>query len=111
MNIQDDLQQRKNEIAKISAYSSLRNGISFLIKLKKIAVLIAMLILIIIAFQYKNTGETVFQIIITLGSTAISLVLLSVIEDFLNALIDGIDLQLLANRRNELDRKYVSINE
>ena len=105
MNIQEDLTQRKEEIEKISAYSTLRKGIAFLIKLQKIALFIGMLIFIVIAFKNKHLGSAIFQILITLGITTISFVLLTVIEELLNSVIDGIDLQLLANRRKEIERK------
>ena len=105
MNIQEDLTQRKEEIEKISAYSTLRKGIAFLIKLQKIALFIGMIIFIVIAFKNKHLGSAIFQILITLGITTISFVLLTVIEELLNSVIDGIDLQLLANRRKEIERK------
>ena len=104
MNIQEDLIQRKNEIEKVTAYATLRKGVSFLIKLQKIAVIIGLLIFVIMSFQHRHAGATIFQILISIGSTVITFVFLSVIEKFLNAIIDGIDLQLLANRRRELDK-------
>ena len=93
MNIRRDLLKRKSKIAKITAYSSLRNGSLFSLNYKKSCVLITMDPLYnFLLFSIEMPG-LVFQIMITLGSTAISLIFLSVIEDFLNALIDGIDLR------------------
>ncbi|EDM28481.1 hypothetical protein LNTAR_11211 [Lentisphaera araneosa HTCC2155] len=82
MDLQEDLIQRKNEIEKISAYTSLRKGLALLIKLKKIAVLISMIFLVIVAFQHKHPGATLLQILVTLASTAILLIFLRVTEFF-----------------------------
>ena len=104
-NIKEDLNERKNTIHKVSAYSSLRKAVNFLALVFKIGIIISALTGLIIYGQLLNHSAIIIvPMFFIVFSAFLSWLLVQVIAQFVSAIIDGIDLQLLSNRRNEIDR-------
>ncbi len=119
IEIKSDLEKRKRQIALVSAYSPLRKYINFLSILYIVAVVLwtvfeTFLLLNDTAktglrnsIASQGLGADIFAIALIqiIGFAALIIFIAIAVKDFSLAMIDSVDLQLLSNRRNALERK------
>ena len=112
--IKVDLEKRKKQVALVSAYSTLRNYINLLCTFLIVGVVSWTIFKIILVSNIAdktariNEGYDFFVFAITLlqiiSGAAIIIFIAIVARVFALAIIDSVDLQLLSNRRNALER-------
>ena len=119
IEIKSDLEKRKRQIAIVSAYSPLRKYINFLSILYIVAVVLWTVFEIFlllndtaktglrnsVASQGLGTDIFAIALIQIIGFAALIIFIAIAVKDFSLAMIDSVDLQLLSNRRNALERK------
>ena len=119
IEIKSDLEKRKRQIALVSAYSPLRKYINFLSILYIVAVVLWTVFEIFlllndtakigirnsVASQGLGTDIFAIALIQIIGFAALIIFIAIAVKDFSLAMIDSVDLQLLSNRRNALERK------
>lgn len=119
IEIKSDLEKRKRQIALVSAYSPLRKYINFLSILYIVAVVLWTVFEIFlllndtaktglrnsVASQGLGTNIFAIALIQSIGFAALIIFIAIAVKDFSLAMIDSVDLQLLSNRRNALERK------
>ncbi|GEM_PF-5269390 len=119
IEIKSDLEKRKRQIALVSAYSPLRKYINFLSILYIVAVVLWTVFEIFlllndtaktglrnsVASQGLGTDIFAIALIQSIGFAALIIFIAIAVKDFSLAMIDSVDLQLLSNRRNALERK------
>ena len=113
--IKVDLEKRKNQVASVSAYSTLRNSICLLCTFFIVGIVSwTLFAIILVSINFDRTasfGEgssfLMFSInlLLIICCAAIITFIAIVVRDFSLAMIDSVDLQLLSNRRNALERK------
>ena len=95
--IKVDLEKRKKQVALVSAYSTLRNYINLLC---------AFFIVGVVSWTiFTSSSTSALSVFIGCLASAIIIFIAIVARDFALALIDSVDLQLLSNRRNALERE------
>ena len=99
--IKVDLEKRKKQVALVSAYSTLRNYINLLCAFFIVGV-VSWTIFNIFLIESSTSALTIFNGCL---ASAIIIFIAIVARDFALALIDSVDLQLLSNRRNALERE------
>ena len=111
-----DLEKRKKQVASVSAYSTLRNSIYLLCTFFIVGIVSwTLFAIILVSINFDRTasfGEgssflMMFSInlLLIISCAAIIIFIAIVVRDFSLAMIDSVDLQLLSNRRNALERK------
>ena len=113
--IKVDLEKRKNQVASVSAYSTLRNSIYLLCTFFIVGIVSwTLFAIILVSINFDRTASfdegssfLMFSInlLLIICCAAIITFIAIVVRDFSLAMIDSIDLQLLSNRRNALERK------
>ena len=100
--VQEDLVKRKGLVETVSAYSSLRQ----LIKILSIVCIIATIFSFFFTITVQDRPHPMVAFLY-LFSLAVSILFIMVAKGLALAFLDGADLKLLANRRNEIERKKI----
>ena len=119
IEIKSDLEKRKKQLALVTAYSPLRKYINLVCILSIVAVVLWTVFEIflllsdtenielrnVVTSQGLGTDISTITLVRIIGYAALIIFIAIAVKDFSLSMIDSVDLQLLSNRRNALERK------